>query len=83
MCVYYITNQVTKTPLPYVNNRMMFKTISFGKILFGRIRIYPVIVLIGDRIQNGGQSCRVPASCKVGDLKFLTHVAVRYFYANI
>ena len=35
ICVYYITNQVTKTSLPYVNNRMMLKTISFGKILFG------------------------------------------------
>ena len=80
--MYHITNQVTKTPLPYVNNRMMLKTISFGKIIFGRIRIYPVIVLIGDRIQIGGQSRRVPASRKVGHLKFFTHVAERYFYAN-
>ena len=39
--------------------------------------------LIGGRIQNGGQSRRVPASRKAGDLKFLTHVAEKYFYANI
>ena len=36
----------------------------------------------GDRIQNGGQSRRVPASRKVGDLNFLMHVAEKYSYAN-
>ena len=29
------------------------------------------------------QSRRVTASRKAGDLKFLTHVAEKYFYANI
>ena len=29
------------------------------------------------------QSRRVTASCKAGDLKFLTHVAEKYLYANI
>ena len=77
VCVLY--NQSShKNTATIRKNRMMLKTVSFGKNLFGRIRIYPVTVLIdtcGDRIQNGGQSRRVPASRKVGDLKFLTRVA--------
>ena len=39
--------------------------------------------LSGGRIQNGGQCRRVPASRKAGDIKFLMHVAEKYFYVNI